>query len=148
MKKALLKICIIIICTVVYSSITLLRPNSTFTSTVFNISGIMFSIGLGLIVTFNLTGVKNKNYIKKIRQNIKHISQLFIIHFSLASICFLLNSIDNSSKNIVIYSHLHVRFNLSVAYNIVIIYSIIYFIINFLAIQTLKDDIFDKTNEE
>lgn len=39
-------------------------------STLYNVSGIMFSIGLGLIVSFNLSGIRNREYIKEIRKNI------------------------------------------------------------------------------
>ena len=35
-------------------------------STLYNVSGIMFSIGLGLIVSFNLSGIRNREYIKEI----------------------------------------------------------------------------------
>lgn len=31
-------------------------------STLYNVSGIMFSIGLGLIVSFNLSGIRNREY--------------------------------------------------------------------------------------
>lgn len=33
----------------------------------------MFSIGLGLIVSFNLSGIRNREYIKEIRKNIANI---------------------------------------------------------------------------
>ena len=47
-------------------------------STLYNVSGIMFSIGLGLIVTFNLSGIRNREYIKEIRKNIANIRDIFI----------------------------------------------------------------------
>lgn len=48
-------------------------------STLYNVSGIMFSIGLGLIVSFNLSGIRNREYIKEIRKNIANIRDILLV---------------------------------------------------------------------
>ena len=58
-------------------------------STLFNTIGIVFSIGMGLIVTFSINGVENEDYILTIRKNIKKIRQRFIILFSICTILFI-----------------------------------------------------------
>jgi len=110
----------------------------------------MFSIGLGLIATFNLNGIKNKFYIKKIRANIQHMSKLFITYFLVTTVCFILNNMYNQLQDLIIISlwEISIRFNLNIFNNIVILCSIIYFTFNFQSIQTLNNDIFDKINEE
>ena len=55
-------------------------------STLYNVSGIMFSIGLGLIVTFNLSGIRNREYIKEIRKNIANIRNIFISYFATSTL--------------------------------------------------------------
>lgn len=148
--RTFIKIFFVIIVTVIYSTIIDVKIPPPFISTIYNIAGIMFSIGLGLIVTFNLSGVKNPGYISKLRLNIKRISRLFIFYFFIASLCFLLSNVTATNKhwNLIITSDVTLKFSLNVAYNIIILYCIIYFIINFLAVRKLSDDIFDLINKE
>lgn len=127
-----------------------------FMNTIYTVSGIMFSIGLGLIVTFNLQGIKNKTYIKKIRQNLKDVRSTYILYFAISTICFVIDKyfreIDNtiikeSIISINLTDSFTLNFNVAVFLGLLMFYSILYFIINFLAIQKLNDDIFDKLNE-
>lgn len=127
-----------------------------FMNTIYTVSGIMFSIGLGLIVTFNIQGIKNKTYIKKIRQNLKDVRNTYILYFTISTICFVidkyLREVDNaiikgSIISINLTSSFILNFNVAVFLGLLMFYSILYFIINFLAIQDLNDDIFDKLNE-
>ena len=50
-------------------------------NTIYTISGIMFSIGIGLIVTFNFQGIKNKSYILSIRSNLNIVRNNYIKFF-------------------------------------------------------------------
>ena len=64
-------------------------PVDTFViPTLYNAMSIVFSVGMGLIVTFSLEGVKNEKYIKDIRDNIKQIRNKFILLFILCTIFF------------------------------------------------------------
>lgn len=58
-------------------------------STLYNVSGIMFSIGLGLIVSFNLSGIRNREYIKEIRKNIANIRDIFISYFIISTLIYI-----------------------------------------------------------
>lgn len=60
-------------------------------STLYNVSGIMFSIGLGLIVSFNLSGIRNREYIKEIRKNIANIRDIFISYFIISTLIYITN---------------------------------------------------------
>ncbi|AVE42439.1 hypothetical protein AM461_18035 [Providencia rettgeri] len=108
----------------------------------------MFSIGLGLIVTFNMNGVKNKSYINKIRKNLTSVRDSFLIYFVISTTCLVLgqylNDVDVKFEvkgTVITISPVMLFFSL-------IIYSIIFFIINFLEVQKLSQDIFDKINQE
>lgn len=120
-------------------------------NTIYTVSGIMFSIGIGLVVTFNLQGIKNKTYIQKIRQNLKKVRSTYIVHFCLSTIYFILDKYIRDIKQSIISIQLtntfEIHFNIAVFLGLLMFYSIIYFIINFLSIQKLNDDIFDKVNE-
>lgn len=149
MRKKLLSFIIIIFMTVALSSLSDVRPDNFFISTIFTVSGIMFSIGLGLITTFNLNGVKNRNYIKTIRANINTVRNSFICYFLITTICYVLDQYI-SFNDITIFQSKYVIciFNFPILFCLFMFYAVCYFIVNFLEIQKLNNDIFDKVNEE
>lgn len=114
-------------------------------STLFNTIGIVFSIGMGLIVTFSINGIENEDYILSIRKNIKKIRQRFITPFSICTILFICK--DNIFQKItcgdVNFSNIALNFILSF-----FIFSIFYFIVNFIRLQNLNNDIFDRILQE
>lgn len=120
-------------------------PVDTFViSTLYNAICIVFSVGMGLIVTFSLDGIKNTEIIKEVRINIKAVRRKFIILFSL---CTLLLIAEKYWPATMIYS-ISLK---KIAHLTTVIFfalSIGYFVYNFTKIQTLKDDIFDRLLEE
>ncbi|MFV0538695.1 MAG: hypothetical protein ACK5M3_15230 [Dysgonomonas sp.] len=122
-----------------------------FMYTIYAVSGIMFSIGLGMVVTFNLQGTKNKTFISKIRQNLNTVRNSYIRYFAISTVCFILEKYlrqaDLSVLKIPLGENFILSFNASVFLFLVMLYSILYFIINFLALQKLNNDLFDKLNE-
>ena len=99
---------------------------------------------MGLIVTFSLDGIKNTEIIKEVRINIKAVRRKFIILFSL---CTLLLIAEKYWPATMIYS-ISLK---KIAHLTTVIFfalSIGYFVYNFTKIQTLKDDIFDRSLEE
>ncbi len=148
MKRQVISFLLITIITIGFPSVMNWRPDTFLLSTLYTVCGIMFSIGLGLIVTFNMNGVKNKSYIKKIRKNLKSVRDSFLIYFVISTTCLVLgqymNGVDVTFKvkeMVIIISPVMLFFSL-------IVYSIIFFIINFLEVQRLSQDIFDKINQE
>ncbi len=113
--------------------------------TLYNIIGIVFAIGMGLIVSFSISGVENKDYILHIRNNINQIRQKFLILFFLCTMLFI-------CKDCVPGTRLAESIDISVFVSDFIlcffILSIFYFIHNFIRIQKLHYDIFDRLLEE
>lgn len=116
-------------------------------STLFTVNGIMFSIGLGLIANFNMNGVKNKSYIASIRSNVQNVRNVFMLLFFLSSCSFLASLLIDKPISVVVREH-EVFLDLALLSIIIIVYSTVYFIDNFLAIQKLNDEIFDRLLEE
>lgn len=111
-------------------------------STLYNAICIVFSVGMGLIVTFSLEGIQNPDIIREIRVNIKAVRGKFIVLFSLCTILLILEKYLNEIDIQVIYKFTHI------ATVVFFALSILYFIYNFTKIQKLKDDIFDRLLEE
>lgn len=100
---------------------------------------------MGLLVTFRLDGIKNLSYIRNIRSNIKYLQKVFILYFTVSTISYI------SYQKVPIYEFMS-YINTSIIANLFticfIVFSMVYFVINFLAIPKLSEDIFDKINKE
>lgn len=135
---------------VIISTVLKLSYSELFMNTLYTILGIMFSIGLGLVVTFNLSGIKNRNFIIRIRRNLKTIRTLYIINFSVSTIFYLLESQLRSSEinHMQIYKAKDyvIQFDVSTFTVILLLYSIVYCIVNLIELQKLSESIFDETN--
>lgn len=114
-------------------------------STLYNTIGIVFAIGMGLIVTFSINGVENKDYILNIRKNIRQVRQKFIILFSICTLLFICT--DNINHD-MIYSGINFSIIVSNFVLLFFIFSIIYFIVNFIRLQNLNNDIYDRLLQE
>jgi hypothetical protein len=121
-----------------------------FMGTIYTVSGIMFSIGISILVTFNLQGIKKKSFIDKVRNNLNKVRNTFIYYFSFSTVFFILErSLRKSEKNIIVLydkDELLIDISISFVVTILIFYSIFYFILNFLEVQKLNNQIFDHTN--
>ena len=144
MKKIILRTLTVILLTILFSSVGKLTPDRVLMNTIFTVSGIMFSIGLGLIVNFNLYEIKNDWYLKRIRKNLNGVRNSFIFYFTLSTLCFLLFQYIS----LEIFSIGVFKFNFPIFFLIVMLFSIGYYIVNLIDIQKLNDEIIDKLNRE
>lgn len=149
MKRIVVSTFLLLIFTTLCSSVWAIRPDGFFSSTIYTVSGIMFSIGLGLIVTFNPGGVKNRDYIIALRENIANIRNAFLIHFGLSTVYYVLNQYLSQPKyELHAHFYVNVSFSWSIFLCLLMLYSSVYFVINFIEIQRLNNDIFDRVNAE
>lgn len=113
-------------------------------NTLFTIVGIMFSIGMSIAVTSNTSVVVNRKIRNSLRDEINRIRNLFISCFSIVSFIYVLNIIfTNWTLEVWGYN----IFNLEVCQLIIQLYSIAYFIVNFMSLQNLNNQIGDAMNE-
>ena len=113
-------------------------------NTLFSIVGIMFSLGMSLAVTSNTSFVVNRKIRNSLRDEINRIRNLFISCFSIVSFIYVLNIIfTNWTLEVWGYK----IFNLEVCQLIIQLYSIAYFIVNFMSLQDLNNQIGDAMNE-
>lgn len=148
--KTIIRISIIIGIFISISLACSIQLDDFFINTIYTVSGIMFSVGLGLIVTFNIGGVKNKKYIAQLRGSIDKVRNSFLRYFLISTVCYILDYyLRKKTINITVLNikSFEIELNWSILFCLLILYSIIYYIINFIEIQRLNNDIFDKTNE-
>lgn len=124
-------------------------------STIYNVSGIIFSVGMGLIITFDLNNIKNVQYIRAIRKRLNVIRNAYILFFSISTVLYIsvfFTSEFNLSIYIYSYKNITILFNTNIFIQylnlIFCLFSIAYFIVNFIQAQKLKDDICDKIHSK
>jgi hypothetical protein len=148
--KQIIRIALVFVLFIIISLVCPLRPDDFFVNTIFTVSGIMFSVGLGLIVTFNIGGVKNKKHIQQLRNNINDVRNSFITYFFITTVSYVLDKYLRDAKMIFTFIYIknfQIELNWSIFFCLLMLYSIIYYIINFVEIQKLNNDIFDKITE-
>jgi hypothetical protein len=144
------KILILLIVFIILSALIEKQLDDFFMNTIYTVAGIMFSIGIGLVVTFNLHGIKNKSYIKTIRSNLNEVRNSYILYFSISTVLYITDKYLRDEQNSIItfrIKEMSFNLNISLLFLLIMLYSIAYYIGNFLALQKLNDDIFDKLNE-
>lgn len=132
------------------SNISEYRPNDSTLNVLYTVSGILFSVGLGLIITFVPNGVKNPAYIVEIRKTLNGVRNRFFIEFSMATLLYVFFSTSTNIPiiSIKIYENIILKVDIMLFASIIIFFSLPYFMINFLAIQKLNNDIFDRVTAE
>lgn len=150
MKKTIWIILFIILLTFILSSIWTVQIGTSVLAAFFTVAGIVFSIGLSLIVSFNMAGLENPIFIKDIRLNLNILKNKYLIYFGFSSSIYLLNEIFStqsaSCKIFTLYefSDYKIQFNLGLLTCLSFIFSIIHSVCNMLSTQKLNHDIFDE----
>lgn len=137
----------IICCMVLSVPITLfmdIKIGNEVSNTLFTIVGIMFSIGMSIAVTSNTSVVVNKKIRKSLRDEINRIRDLFISCFSIVAFIYVLNIIF-TNRTLEVWGYK--IFSLEVCQLLIQLYSITYFIVNFMSLQNLNNQIGDAMNE-
>lgn len=110
-------------------------------STLYTISGIMFSIGMSLLVTSNTSDVKNKRFKEAIRRQMNLISGRYLFCFAIISFLYIL--LYSGIKDGVFCLYKNIVLNYSDLLVVMMSYSIFYFTINFLSLRRLNAQIED-----
>jgi|SRR5690606_9978508 len=147
--KPVVRDLIVVLFSVLLSMFLNIGVDDFFMGTIYTVSGIMFSIGISILVTFNLHGIKKQSLIDRIRKSLNKARNIFIYYFSVSTVLFVLERYLRESKihEVLVYKNndFSIIINVSFAIAFLIFYCIFYFILNFLEVQKLNDEIFDDT---
>jgi hypothetical protein len=121
------------------------HPNNTdYINTIYTVSGIMFSIGMGVVCTMNPDSIKNPHIYNTIRTNIIVVRNTYLLYFGIISSLYFISQLVSEPRykwHVFSYSITLDLYYLCIAFNIL---SIIYYIVNFIEIQQLNFDISDE----
>lgn len=120
--------------------------NQVIVPTIYTLSGIMFSVGMGIACTFNPSQLRNEQFFQRVKKNITNVRNTFLMYFILSTVTFL-------ASQILVRSYIPVMnftliFDPKILALLFSIVSLIYFIVNFLAIQKLIFDIAERAINE
>lgn len=107
-------------------------------ATLYAVAGIMFSIGMSIIVTSSFSKVKNIKIRNRIKNSFSNVRNSLTWAFLIDSLIYMFHTPEDSLQ-FVIYNT--IKFNYSAFVGICMIFSILFFIINFLELQRLNNDI-------
>jgi hypothetical protein len=131
-------------------NVSVYRPSTVTLNVLYTVSGILFSVGLGLIITIVPNGVRNKAYIVEIRGTINNVRNRFFVEFFLITLAYVCFSTPENWTIIKLIQNeeITLKFDIVLYTGTMLILSMPYFMFNFLAIQKLNNDIFDRVNQE
>lgn len=121
-------------------------------TTLYTIVGIVFSVGMSLIISVSTRDVKNKEAKKGIRRKIENVTYSYIFSFGLASLLFIILDIRNNvvpeeqPRTIELIRYL--VFWKSDFMVLTLCLYILFYIGNFLAIQDMNREIEDRIDKE
>lgn len=142
MKKVLVGILVSIVFAIVFPTLLPWIDWESKLGTLYAVSGIMFSIGMSLIVTTSFSKVKNANIRHKLEREYDDVRNTYIIEFIIVSILYMLFS---SGKGIIQFYCL--KFTCVAFVALSITYSIFFFILNFIELQKLNKQIDELLNK-
>lgn len=136
-----------LVCSLVFSSLADVTVDKEVIGTLYTIVGIMFSIGMSLIVSCTFDQIKNKKIIHRLRIALHSIRERFVYAFILSTIMFLISVFTKEEKDYLSYLIRPIKNSFELKWSIliccVLLVTIIYFIINMISIQKLNEDISD-----
>lgn len=146
-RKLLVNVSLFLVISIAVASATSKIPSTSFLNTVYTVSGIMFSIGMGVLCTLNPDKVKNDTYYKAIKANVLDVRDSYLIYFFIISFVYLIYQIYPEANFIKRFDQFQITLNLAFSTLFINILGILYFIANFMQIQKLGFDISDRVRE-
>lgn len=128
-----------------------MQPTETTFNILYGIIGVLFSVGMSLIIAFNSSNIVNPYLKKQLRENMHKVRNnfLFIFFFcSLYYIGFSLLKEEWKQIDIVKNENIHIYCTWAMSVLSILVYSVIAIISNYIQIQQFYEDIEDKIHKE
>lgn len=128
-----------------------LQPTEITLNILYGLIGVLFSVAMSLIITFDGSKIRNTDIKKSIRASIHEARNNFLVIFAACSVFFVIYSLLPESLQQVTWLEvgtfkLYSTWSVSVLF--FLLYTIIALIYNYIDLQQLYEDIEDKLTEE
>lgn len=126
-----------------------IQLNLSFANTFYTVASIMFSIGMGVVCTFNYDRIKNLSLLRVTQRNINKVRNVYLVLFSTLTIGFLVLQVlpmGIPSETLWILTLTADYF--PIFWALYTIYCITHFIANLIRIQSLNFEIASQISKE
>lgn len=127
------------------------QPTDTTLNILYGIIGVLFSVGMSLIIAFNGSNIVNPDLKTQLRDNMHNVRNNFLFVFFLCSLFYIGFSLlkdDWKQIDIVKNEDIHIKCTWAMSVLSMLIYSIIALISNYVQIQQFYEDVEDKIHKE
>lgn len=138
-----------VVCTLM--SLIPIQPPDTTLNILYGIIGVLFSVGMSLIIAFNGSNIVNPDLKAQLRDNMHYVRNNFLFVFFISSLFYVGFSLlddDWEQTDIIKNEDMHINCTWAMSVLSMLIYSIIALISNYVQIQQFYEDIEDKIHEE
>ncbi len=128
-----------------------IQPAEMTLNILYGIIGVLFSVGMSLIIAFNGSNIVNIDLKEQLRENIHKVRNNFLFVFFLGSLYYIGFSLlkdEWKQTYIVINENMHICCTWAMSVLSILVYSIIALISNYIQIQQLYEDIEDRIHQE
>lgn len=151
MKKILVGILTCSVIAVINLHVNILQISRNSIETLYTVVGVMFSVGMSLIISVSTNNVQNIEAKKDIRKRMKIVTHNYVLFFAIITFFFILFNANNTQQNkdvLTIYKWMAIRKTDFIT--LLSAMGIIYYVVNFLTTQKMNreiEDIIDKEKE-
>lgn len=128
-----------------------MQPTETTLNILYGIIGVLFSVGMSLIIAFNGSSVVNPDLKEQLRENMHKVRNNFLFIFFICSLYYIGFSLlkeEWKQIDIVKDESMHICCTWSMSVLSILVYSVIALISNYIQIQQLYEDIEDMIHKE
>lgn len=149
MKKILIGLLLCFLLAVVNYHVGILHVSWDSVSTLYTVVGVMFSVGMSLIISVSTSGVLNVEAKKDIRKRMKTVTHNYVITFALVTLFYILFNGTNTQQDagvLYVYKWIVIRKTDFIA--MLSAMSVIYYVVNFMTTQSMNKEIEDIIDRE
>lgn len=125
-----------------------IKMSSTVCDVFFTVSGILFSIGLSQLMSFDFSKITNDKAYALFSNALKSIQESFFYEFIFVTIAYLALVIKESNKWNWIFSLWKFHFSIESELQLIVIFSVLFFLWNYFDLFNNKRKITEKMREE
>lgn len=149
MKKILVGIVICFVIAVINFHANLLHISWNSVETLYTVVGVMFSVGMSLIISVSTNNVHNIEAKKDIRKRMKIVTNNYVISFVVITFFFIIfneNCVQQDTDLLSIYKWIAI--NKTDFITMLSAMGLIYYVVNFMTIQGMNREIEDIIDQE
>lgn len=114
----------------------------------FTVCGIFFSVGMSQIMTYDISKITNEKYFQSIKNSLHAIRKSFVMQFICCSIAYIGYELIKQNMTVFVVTIKGIDFYIIKCLNVILVYCLIYFVINFQELLKNKLDLDSKIRKE